>query len=208
MSFPQLCPACGSHAVREVDEKTGKVDVVRRCTGGLICPAQRVERLKHFVVAQRLRHRRPRREEHPGVLRRRPDPVAGGHLHARRARRALGEKAGGARGLGAAVGDQAVQRHRRAAQHRARPLHLSPSASAMSARRPPSCWRASTAPSSTSATAMIEASTGQGQRGVQGARQHRGHRRGGGRGDCRLFRRAAQCARRRRSSEGSVPTAT
>ena len=47
--FPQLCPACDSHAVREVDEKTGKVDVVRRCTGGLICPAQRVERLKHFV---------------------------------------------------------------------------------------------------------------------------------------------------------------
>ena len=47
--FPQVCPACGSHAVRDVNEKTGKVDVVRRCTGGLICPAQRVERLKHFV---------------------------------------------------------------------------------------------------------------------------------------------------------------
>jgi DNA ligase (NAD+) len=47
--FPQKCPACGSHAVREVDEKTGKEDVDRRCTGGLICPAQAVERLRHFV---------------------------------------------------------------------------------------------------------------------------------------------------------------
>jgi DNA ligase (NAD+) len=47
--FPQVCPACDSHAVRETDEKTGKSDAVRRCTGGLICPAQAKERLKHFV---------------------------------------------------------------------------------------------------------------------------------------------------------------
>jgi DNA ligase (NAD+) len=47
--FPQVCPACGSHAVREAHEKTGKADVVRRCTGGLICPAQAKERIKHFV---------------------------------------------------------------------------------------------------------------------------------------------------------------
>ncbi|HSC17498.1 MAG TPA: NAD-dependent DNA ligase LigA [Rhizomicrobium sp.] len=47
--FPDRCPACGSHAVREVDEKTGEAEVARRCTGGLVCPAQAVERLKHFV---------------------------------------------------------------------------------------------------------------------------------------------------------------
>ena len=46
--FPEVCPVCGSAAIREVDEK-GVVDVVRRCTGGLICAAQAVERLKHFA---------------------------------------------------------------------------------------------------------------------------------------------------------------
>ncbi|HEX4765421.1 MAG TPA: NAD-dependent DNA ligase LigA [Lichenihabitans sp.] len=46
--FPETCPACGSAALRETDPKTGKADVVRRCTGGLVCPAQAVERLKHF----------------------------------------------------------------------------------------------------------------------------------------------------------------
>ncbi|MGC8534247.1 MAG: NAD-dependent DNA ligase LigA [Rhizomicrobium sp.] len=47
--MPELCPACGSHAVRETDERTGKKEAARRCTGGLICPAQAMERLKHFV---------------------------------------------------------------------------------------------------------------------------------------------------------------
>ena len=46
--FPEACPVCGSSALREVDEKTGVADVVRRCTGHLVCPAQAVEGLKHF----------------------------------------------------------------------------------------------------------------------------------------------------------------
>ena len=46
--FPHICPVCGSAAVREIDEKTGEADIVRRCTGSLVCPAQAVERLKHF----------------------------------------------------------------------------------------------------------------------------------------------------------------
>jgi len=47
--FPRACPVCGSPAERERDPATGEEDVVRRCTGGLICPAQAKERLKHFV---------------------------------------------------------------------------------------------------------------------------------------------------------------
>jgi DNA ligase (NAD+) len=46
--FPETCPICGSAGLREIDEKTGEKDAVRRCTGHLVCPAQAVEGLKHF----------------------------------------------------------------------------------------------------------------------------------------------------------------
>ena len=42
--FPSQCPECGSEAIREPG------DAIHRCTGGLICPAQAVEKLKHFVA--------------------------------------------------------------------------------------------------------------------------------------------------------------
>jgi DNA ligase (NAD+) len=42
--FPTTCPECGSPAIRE------EGDSVARCTGGMICPAQAVEKLKHFVA--------------------------------------------------------------------------------------------------------------------------------------------------------------
>ena len=47
--MPEKCPVCGSHAVREINPKTGEFEAARRCTNTLSCPAQVVERLYHFA---------------------------------------------------------------------------------------------------------------------------------------------------------------
>jgi DNA ligase (NAD+) len=47
--MPGTCPVCGSHAEREINPKTGEPEVARRCSNRLSCPAQAVERLRHFA---------------------------------------------------------------------------------------------------------------------------------------------------------------
>jgi len=47
--MPETCPICGSQAIREINPKTGEPESARRCVNTLSCPAQAVERLRHFA---------------------------------------------------------------------------------------------------------------------------------------------------------------
>ena len=87
--FPEVCPACGSHAVR--GEGRGGTPLHRRPD----LPGATGRAVAAFRVARRLRHRRSGREAGAGVFRRRAHHVAGRHFHAAGARCALGKKAGG-----------------------------------------------------------------------------------------------------------------
>ena len=112
--FPHECPICGSMAIREPGE------AARRCTGGLICRAQAVERLKHFVSRDAFdiegfgkKHIEAFWEDGliktPGDIFRLREPP-------RRDRRP--------RGLGRTVGGQSAGGHRGPANDRPRPLHI------------------------------------------------------------------------------------
>ena len=86
-----------------------------------------------FRLAQRVRHRRTRRQADRGILRGRPRDVGGRHLHAGKARRACADQAERPRRLWRRLGPQPVRRDRRAAKDRAAPADLC-------ARHPP-CGR-------------------------------------------------------------------
>ncbi len=142
--FPDICPACGSHASREINPNTGKEDAVRRCTGGLICPAQRVERLKHFVSRNAFDIEGLGEKHIKILLRGWADPVSARHLHARRRGTAAPRPSSPIAKAGARPLPRSCSpRSRRAAISGSTASSIR-SASAMSARPRRSCSRATT----------------------------------------------------------------
>ena len=199
--FPSVCPACGSHASREINPNTGKEDVVRRCTGGLICPAQRVERLKHFVSRnafdiEGLGEKHIKAFYEDGLIQSPPDIFT---LAARD--RAFELEARRARGLGRDLGTEAVRCHRGAPQCQARPFHLfarhSPRGRDHGQAARAKLWIGRSLPRGHEGRR-----DGPGRRGVRRARQYRADRASGCRGHRRFLRRAAQRRGGRGSSEG------
>jgi DNA ligase (NAD+) len=178
--------------VREVNEKTGKLDVVRRCTGGLVCPAQAVERLRHFVSRnaldiEGLGEKIIQAFYEEGLVRSPADIFT---LAARDAesperikdRDGWGETS--ARNLFAAIDARrtiALDRFIYALGIR----HVGETTARLLARSYGSIEEL--------LVALREAARDRDSDAFRDLRQHRGHRRGGGCGDRGVLRRAAQC---------------
>ncbi len=187
--FPKVCPVCGSHAVREVNPRTGKEDVVRRCTGGLICRAQVVERLKHFASRlafdiEGLGDKQIELFFERGWIKEPADIFT-------LARRNRDIKLEEEEGFGELSVRNLFARHRGAAHHLAQPADLC-------ARHPP-CRRdqreAARAPLRNDRGAARRRHRGSrrsGVGGLPGPQCRRGDRRGGGRRDRRVLQGAAQ----------------
>ena len=184
--FPEICPACGSHASREINPTTGKVDAVRRCTGGLICPAQRVERLKHFVSRnafdiEGLGEKHIKAFYDDGLIQSPPD-IFTLEARDRRASSKLAER----EGWGETSAQEAVRCDRGAAQCAARPLHLcarhSPCRRDHGAAARAELWIGGSLPQGDA-----RGGEGQGRGGLRRARQYRADRAGGCRGDRRFL---------------------
>ena len=138
-AFPDACPVCGSRAVREEGE------AVRRCTGGLVCGAQALERLRHFVSRdafdiEGLGEKQILAFRERGLV---AEPADLFTLADRNG--ALDSAAGGVGGLGRDFGSQSLRRHRAAPAGSRWTASSTPSASAMWASSTHGCWRAATA---------------------------------------------------------------
>ena len=194
--FPETCPICGSAALREIDEKTGEKDVVRRCTGTLICPAQAVEGLKHFVSRnafdiEGLGEKLIELFFAEGLVRTPADIFT---LKARdgQGHPPLREWEGFRRDFGA----QPVQRHRGAPDDHAQPL-------ALCAWRPPCRRDQRAAPGAPFRRLGVLAHSSAGRQRRRGDFGDRRNRAGGRRGDRGLLRRAAQRGGARRAHQAS-----
>ena len=172
-SFPDVCPACGSHASREINPITGKEDAVRRCTGGLICPAQRVERLKHFVSRnafdiEGLGEKHIKAFYDDGLIQSPPDIFT-----LASARQALLDEARRAGGLGRDLGSRSCSTRSRRGARCGSTASSMRSAFAMSARSRRGCSRAHYGSVEAFLKAMRAAASDRRRRGLRRARQYR-----------------------------------
>ena len=130
---PEHCPVCGSLALRPPGE------AIRRCTGGLICPAQVTERLRHFVARNAFDIEGLGRKQVPQLLEagliRTPADLFRLAQDAEALARLQELEGWGARKVEKLV--QAIEARR---THPARPLHLCPGHPLRRARSMPRCW--------------------------------------------------------------------